>query len=58
MIPSLPLLSCDLSVSVKENPDRKKKKVTRINKKWNISYSLQFIDSARFMTNSLSNTCK
>ena len=26
MVPSLPLLSCELSVSVKENPDRKKKK--------------------------------
>ena len=26
MVPSLPLLSCELSGSVKENPDRKKKK--------------------------------
>ena len=26
MVPSLPLLSCKSSVSVKENPDRKKKK--------------------------------
>ena len=26
MVPSLPLLSCDSSVSVKVNPDRKKKK--------------------------------
>ena len=26
MVPSLPLLSCELSVSVKENPDRKKNK--------------------------------
>ena len=26
MVPSLPLLSCELSVSVKENPDRKIKK--------------------------------
>ena len=26
MVPSLPLLSCELSVPVKENPDRKKKK--------------------------------
>ena len=26
MVPSLPLLSCESSVSVKENPDRKKKK--------------------------------
>ena len=25
MVPSLPLLSCELSVSMKENPDRKKK---------------------------------
>ena len=24
MVPSLPLLSCELSMSVKENPDRKK----------------------------------
>ena len=28
MVPSLPLLSCELSVSVKENPDRKKNKNT------------------------------
>ena len=28
MVPSLPLLSCESSVSVKENPDRKKKKNT------------------------------
>ena len=27
MVPSLPLLSCESSVSVKENPDRKKKKI-------------------------------
>ena len=27
MVPFLSLLSCELSVSVKENPDRKKKKV-------------------------------
>ena len=26
MVPSLPLLSCESSVSGKENPDRKKKK--------------------------------
>ena len=26
MVPSLPLLPCELSVFVKENPDRKKKK--------------------------------
>ena len=26
MAPSLPLLSCESSVTVKENPDRKKKK--------------------------------
>ena len=26
MVPSLPLLSCESSLSVKENPDRKKKK--------------------------------
>ena len=30
MIPSLRLLSCELSVSVKENPDRKKQKKGRI----------------------------
>ena len=29
MVPSLPLLSCELSVSVKKNPDRKKKKYVR-----------------------------
>ena len=34
MAPSLPLLSCELSVSVKENPDRKKKQ--QKNKKKNI----------------------
>ena len=28
MVPSLPLLSCESSVSVKENPDRKKKIVS------------------------------
>ena len=27
MVPSLPLLSCESSVSVKENPDRKKKSI-------------------------------
>ena len=27
MVLSLPLLSCESSVSVKENPDRKKKKI-------------------------------
>ena len=26
MVPSLPLLSCEASVSVKENPEKKKKK--------------------------------
>ena len=26
-VPSLPLLSCELAVSVKESPDRKKKKL-------------------------------
>ena len=31
MVPSLPLLSCELSVSVKENPDRKKKKKKKKN---------------------------
>ena len=30
MVPSLPLLSCELSVSVKENPDRKRKKKKKI----------------------------
>ena len=29
-VPSLPLLSCELSVSVKESPDRKKKKKKKI----------------------------
>ena len=28
MVPTLPLLSCESSVSVKENPDRKKKNAT------------------------------
>ena len=31
MVPSLPLLSCESSVSVKENPDRKKKYVNYFN---------------------------
>ena len=31
MVPSLPLLSHDSSVSVKENPDRKKKNLFAIN---------------------------
>ena len=30
MVLSLPLLSCESSVSVKENPDRKKKKYTTL----------------------------
>ena len=33
MVPSLPLLSCESPVSVKENPDRKKKKINKTNKK-------------------------
>ena len=28
MVPSLPLLSCESSVFVKENPDRKKKRIS------------------------------
>ena len=32
MVPSLPLLSCESSVSVKENPDRKKKNKKLFNK--------------------------
>ena len=36
MVPSLPLLPCELSVSVKENPDRKKKYCKKImNKHFN-----------------------
>ena len=31
MVPSLPLLSCESSMSMKENPDRKKKKGTPYN---------------------------
>ena len=30
MVPSLPLLSCESSVSVKENPDRKKKNTQKL----------------------------
>ena len=30
MVPSLPLLSCESSVSVKENPDRKKSFIYRL----------------------------
>ena len=36
MVPSLPLLSCELSVSVKKNPDRKKKG-------FNFSFKMQFL---------------
>ena len=43
MVPSLPLLSCESSVSVKENPDRKKKKKI---KSWKISnFIVTFISS-------------
>ena len=35
MVPSLPLMSCELPVSVKENPDRKKKQAKQ--KTWDIS---------------------
>ena len=34
MVPSLPMLSCESSVSVKENPDRKKKTRNKTNKKY------------------------
>ena len=34
MVPSLPLLSCESSVSVKENPDRKKKKICNTLNDW------------------------
>ena len=46
MVPSLPLLSCELSVSVKENPDRKKKK-----KKFGIQASSlnTWISEAKFL---------
>ena len=33
MVPSLPLLSCESSVSVKENPDRKKNQKKKSKKK-------------------------
>ena len=41
MTPSLPLLSCESSVSVKENPDRKKKNQLTLND----SHQLTFNDS-------------
>ena len=38
MVPFLPLLSCKSSVSVKENPDRKKKKnIASVEKTWFIT---------------------
>ena len=40
MVPSLSLLSCESSVSVKENPDRKKKQLSL-----NDSHQLTFNDS-------------
>ena len=37
MVPFLPLLSCELSVSVKENPHRKKKQKTTSTKSGQVS---------------------
>ena len=38
MVPSLPLLSCELSLSVKENPDRKKKKKDLLNEGQSLAF--------------------
>ena len=45
MIPSLPLLSCELPVSVKENPDRKKKKLRLKTINWFMNHSLGILSS-------------
>ena len=46
MVPSVPLLSCELSVSVKENPDRKKHPFVQSRK----CMSLRFTEKLCFMT--------
>ena len=38
MVPSLALLSCELSLSVKENPDRKKKKKDLLNEGQSLAF--------------------
>ena len=40
MVPSLPLLSCELSMSVKENPDRKKKNNNEPSLKLEVEFSV------------------
>ena len=49
MVPSLPLLSCELSVSVKENPDRKKKNTGKA-KFWRVCES-KSCDLCKFGSN-------
>ena len=46
MVPSLPLLSCESSVSVKENPDRKKKMKLCRSSKLNFSSSCFIVDGS------------
>ena len=60
MVPSLPLLSCESSVSVKENPDRKKKEKEKKRTPFTdvvINYLLQTLASiCPFITEKRQNT--
>ena len=49
MAPSLPLLSCEWSVSVKENPDRKKKKKKIILKDTAVGYKSGHLKVKHFL---------
>ena len=54
MVPSFPLLPCELSVSVKENPDRKKKYCKKI---MNNHFNKNLIMSEEEEQFQSSNTC-
>ena len=54
MVPSLPLLTCDLSVSVKENPDRKKNILQKIMNKHFNKNLIMIEEEEQFQS---SNTC-
>ena len=54
MVPSLPLLPCELSVSVKENPDRKKYILQKIMNKHFNKNLIMIEEEEQFQS---SNTC-
>ena len=54
MVPSLPLLPCELSVSVKENPDRKKNILQKIMNKHFNKNLMKIEEEEHFQS---SNTC-